>query len=153
MSWGMLARLATGGGLLYLLLSPGILIGQFKVLALISNPITLFFVVVLFVLVYGISYLLNQIFGTRVISVGTPFRFLILAMALVISFYLVIKRQGVLERKDIFLILLLGGGLVTLFIYLPQIFPEVFKSTANSVLATDPNSPFVIISDVARSTH
>lgn len=114
-----------------------------------------FFVVMLMVVVFVFSFIGKQIFGTKIISIGVPFQMLIVAGGLVISFYVIIKRQGALNRGDVFVIIFLGLILAGLFIYLPKLVPQIFSLTdiKQSILATSPDSPFIIISNVSKEIH
>lgn len=87
-----------------------------------------FMVVILLVAVFMFSYLLNQIFGTKIITVGRPLQVLIVGAGLTIAFYVVIKKQGALDRSDVFVIIFLLGILAALFYYLPVLIPDVFNN-------------------------
>lgn|SRR3990167_573023 len=114
-----------------------------------------FIIVILLVLVFILSFLSKQLFGTKVIAVGVPFKVLIVGTGLVLSFYIVTRRQGGLDRSDVFAIALLSVSLLALFIYLPKLLPEIFTSStiSESILATNPESPFVIISNISTEIH
>lgn len=116
---------------------------------------TFFFIVMLLIIIFTGSFLSNKIFGTSIIPVGTPFKFLLIGAGLTLTYYIIVRHQGNLDRQDIFGIILVGGFIILAFIYLPKLLPEIFTNSAftQSVLATNSNSPFVIISNVSTEVH
>lgn len=111
-----------------------------------------FFIVILLVGTFALSFLGKQIFGTKIVAVGPAFRLLIIGGALTISFYVVIKKQGNLDRGDVFVIIFLGVALGALWYYLPTLAPEIFSSLKQSALAS-PESPFTILYNASVTLH
>ena len=106
-----------------------------------------FFVVMSLVMVFVISWLINSVFpSVSVVKVGTPFKFIIVAAGLTLSFYIITRRQGGLDRSDIFAILLLGGAMIALFIYMPKLLPEIFSTVPILQYESNPFSTFYNVS-------
>ena len=103
-------------------------------------------------LIYFISLLFSKIFHTAVIKIGTPFKFLIVIMALVLTFYIVTRQQGSLDRTNIFALILIGLGITALFYYGPKFLPEVLGNAALAPLASD-NSAFTTLRNVSVTLH
>ena len=121
---------------------------------------SVFIIVMALILTYIINFFLNQFFGTRILPIGQPLRFLIIGIAFVSAFYVVSRKQGALERSDIFTILLLIGASFALFVYLPKLMPDIFTNPqANSVLSllnsayTNPNSPVAFWHNASIEVH
>jgi len=113
-----------------------------------------FFVVMSLVLIFVISFLINKIFPSiEIIKVGVPFKFLIIGAGLSLAFYIITRRQGGLDRTDIFSIILLGGIMVTLFLTLPQMLPEIFSSLPPQTVIPAESDPFVIFSNVSQTIY
>ena len=111
-----------------------------------------FFVVILLASSFIGSWLLNQIFGTKILQIGRPLQVLIVASGLTIAFWVVIKRQGALDRGDIFTLVFLLGILGALFYYLPVLLPDIFSMFKNSFLASH-QSPFIITYNASVAIH
>lgn len=113
-----------------------------------------FFVVMSLVLVFMVSWLINTIFpSVSIVKVGTPFKFLIVAAGLTLAFYIITRRQGGLDRSDIFAILLLGGIMVMLFIYMPKLLPEIFSAIPSQTIIPSESDPFTIVGNVSNTIH
>lgn len=93
------------------------------------------------ILTYFGNFLLNQLFGTKILQIGQPLRFLILGASLMVAFMLLITKRASLDRMDIFTIILLGVGSGLLYYYLPAILPEIFKNSVINSVYTNPQSP------------
>lgn len=110
-----------------------------------------FFVVMALVLMFVISWFINTIFpSVSILKVGVPFKFLIVAAGLTLAFYIVTRRQGGLDRSDIFAIVLLGGVMALLFVYLPKFLPQIFSSLPTLPIE---NNPFTTFSNVSNTIH
>lgn len=136
--------------------------GRFvNVLNIFNTPGNVVFVIIIFmVMVYLINFLLNEFFDIGFIAIGNPLRFLIIGLAISMAFYIVVRRQGGLERNDVFIMIILVGGCFALFYYLPTLLPEIFADTqTNSVMSalnnayTNPNSPVKFVYDTAVPVH
>jgi len=113
-----------------------------------------FFVVMSLVLVFVISWLINALFPSiSIVKVGVPFKFLIIAAGITLAFYIVTRRQGGLDRSDIFAILLLGGIMVLLFVALPKMLPEIFSSLPTNTIIPPESNPFTTFSNVSNTIH
>lgn len=113
-----------------------------------------FFIIIGMFLVYVVSLILSQMFKTPVIKIGTPFKFLIVIIGLVMAFYIVSRRQGGLDRNDILAIGLIIVGLAALFYYGPKLLPDIL---GNSILLQSPlgssNSAFTTVYNVSATIH
>ena len=121
---------------------------------------TVFIIVIALVITYIVNFFLNQFFGTKLLPLGQPLRFLIIGLALISSFYVISRRQGDLDRQAIFSILLIAGASFALFYYLPVLIPEIFTNPqSNSIYSllnsayTNPDSPIAIWYNVSQSVH
>ena len=111
------------------------------VIRTLNSGTVILFIGLSLVATYIINFLLNQIFGTRLIPIGQTVRFFIIITAMVV---LVNKRVS-LDRIDIFTILLIGIGSGLLVVYLPKFIPELFSSFPLLESAyTNHNSPIYI---------
>lgn len=116
----------------------------------ITIPNVIFLLILSLVVTFFINFLLNQFFGTRILPLGQPVRFMLILFSIVPVFYVIIRKQGVLERQDIFTIGLITLGSFALFYYLPVLMPEIFTNPSNAALSmlnnayTDPNNPVAI---------
>lgn len=113
-----------------------------------------FFVVMFLIILYFASYFSNQIFGTKIINIGTPFKLLLIAAGLIVTFYVIVRRQGTFDRSDVFVLILVILGLTALFYYAPKILPEIFNNGvfANTVL-TSQHSPFPWLYNTSVDVH
>jgi len=113
-----------------------------------------FIIVIALVLTYLINFFLNQFFGFRILPIGQPLRFLVIGIAVVSAFYIISRKQGVLERQDVFTMLLIVGASFALFYYLPVLVPEIFQNNSflNSIY-TNPNSPVLYWYNASVSVH
>ena len=116
-----------------------------------ASPGNITFTLILsFVVLYFGNFLLNQLFGTRILPLGQPVRFMLILFSIIPVFYIVIRRQGSLERQDFFTIGLIAAGTFALIYYLPTLIPEIFTNPSNRVLSilnsmyTDPGNPIAI---------
>ena len=110
-----------------------------------------FFVVMTLILIFTISWFINAIFpSVSVVKVGTPFRFLIVGAGLTLAFYIVTRRQGGLDKTDIFSILLLGGIMIALFIYIPKLLPDVFSVLPSNIFV---DNSFTVFYNVSQEVH
>ena len=118
-----------------------------------------FSLILSFVVFYFVNFLLNQFFGIRIIPLGKPVIFMLILFSLVPAYYIVIRRQGSLERQDFFTIGLMAAGTFALIYYLPVLIPEIFANPSNSALSilnnayTDPNNPVAIWYNASVSVH
>lgn len=100
----------------------------------------------MFILYFG-NYLLNLWFDIKMISLQVPFQLLLYVLAIGTAFYVVVRKQGALDRGDMFSILLVSGGFALLAFYLPVLIPELSKQA----IFTNPSSPVKYVSDVVQS--
>ena len=84
------------------------------------------------------NFLLNQMFGIKMLELGTPIRLLLILLGVGGAFSIVIRQQGSLGRAEIFSILIITAGVSALVYYLPILVPEAFSP--NSALSTLYNS-------------
>ena len=115
------------------------------VIRTLNSGTVILFIGLSLVATYIINFLLNQIFGTRLIPIGQPVRFFIIITAMVVVFMLLVNKRASLDRIDIFTILLIGIGSGLLVVYLPKFIPELFSSFPLLESAyTNHNSPIYI---------
>ena len=121
---------------------------------------SVFIIVIALVITYIINFFLNQFFGTKILPLGNPLRFLIIGIAIVSAFYIISRKQGALERNDIFVMLLIVGAAFALFYYLPKLVPEIFTNPqSNTIISllnsayTNPNSPVAFWYNASAATH
>ena len=100
----------------------------------------------MFLLYFG-NYLLNLWFGIGMISLKVPFQLLLYVLAIATAFYVVVRKQGSLDRSDIFSILMVSGGFALLAFYLPTLIPELSKQAVYS----NPESPVHLVYNTAQS--
>lgn len=92
-----------------------------------------------------INYLLNQIFGTKMLSLGTPVRVFIFLISLTLVFWIFINKGGALRKADVVTIIVIGICAGLLIYYLPVLVPELYTYSAYA----NPNSPVNIWYDAA----
>lgn len=114
--------------------------------------IVAFIVLALFSIYFG-NFLLNQFFGTKILPLGQPLQFLLIGMGLLIAFYVVIKRQGALDRSDIISLLIIGGSITALIYYLPVLIPDIYSIAPINAAYTNTNSPIHILYNVSSTIH
>ena len=87
-----------------------------------------FWFILVMILTFFVNFLLNQLFDIEFLKLGQPFRFLLIGLPVASVAYMIIKKQGSLDRSDIFIIILLSAGALGLVYYLPTLVPEIFSS-------------------------
>ena len=119
-----------------------------------------FIIVIALVLTYLINFFLNQFFGFRILPLGQPLRFLVIGIAITSAFYIISRKQGALERQDVFTMLLIVGASFALFYYLPTLVPEIFTTPSSNAIVsllnsayTNPNSPVLYWYNASTSVH
>ena len=134
--------------------------GRFRDFFREVNPPNLIFILIIsLVITYFVNFLLNQFFGTRILPLGQPVRFMLILFSIIPVFYVIIRKQGVLERQDIFTIGLIMVGTFALLYYLPVLVPEIFTNPSNAVLSflnsayTDPSNPVAIWYNSSIAVH
>ena len=96
---------------------------------------------------------MNQFFGTKILPLLLPLRFVIIALALISTFFIIGRKQGDLDRNAIFAMLLIAGSAGTLVYYLPQLLPELAKNSLINSAYTNPNSPIYIWYNASATIH
>jgi len=119
----------------------------------ITIPNVIFLLILSLVLTYFINFVLNQAFGTKILPLGQPVRFMLILFSIIPVYYVIIRRQGVLERSDLFTILIIIGGSFALFYYLPVLMPEIFAHPVLNSAYSDPNNPISIWYNSSIAVH
>ena len=134
--------------------------GRFRDYLREITPANVIFLLVLsLIATYFINFLLYQFFGTRIIPLGQPVRFMLIMLSIIPIFYVYIRRQGALERQDFFTIGLVVAGSFALIYYLPVLVPEIFTNPSNAVLSflnsayANPNNPVAIWHNSSVAVH
>lgn len=87
-----------------------------------------FWFILAMIITFFVNFLLNQLFGFNFLKLGQPFRFLLIGLPVASVAYMIIKKQGSLDRSDIIIIMILSAGALGLVYYLPTLVPEIFSS-------------------------
>lgn len=121
---------------------------------------TVFIIVIALVITYLINFFLNQFFGTRILPLGQPLRFLVIGIAISSAFYIISRKQGALDRQDIFTMSLIVGASFVFVYYLPTLIPGIFSAPQSNALVsflnsayTNPNSPVLYWYNASTSVH
>ena len=81
-----------------------------------------------FLAVQLVSWMVSSFFPEIEMLKGGPMLFLFLVVVGIISLFVLGKRLGQLDlKKDLLFILLVFGAIVVLFIFLPDIVPQIFS--------------------------
>jgi uncharacterized protein with PQ loop repeat len=110
---------------------------------------------VLFLAVQLISWVASIYFEDVPMLKGGVMLFLFLVIIAIVSLFVLGRRLGQLDlKKDLPFVLLVFGGIIAAFIFLPQVVPQIFstqalemsetiKRTINSVIGLSPGGIYV----------
>jgi len=91
-----------------------------------------------------INWLLNQIFGVKMLELGTPVRVFIFLVSLTLVFWVFINKGGRLNKADVLTIGVIAICSGILIYYLPVLLPELYAIPFIQSAYTNPNSPLAI---------
>jgi len=81
----------------------------------------------IFVALQAGSYLYSEFVDAEPLKLGWAF-FIMLIVVTIISLYTLSRRIGSLDGKDIIFIVIMAASIIALFIYLPDLIPQIFSA-------------------------
>lgn len=119
----------------------------------VTIPNIFFIIVMGLILIYVISFLLKQFFGTKVIPIGTPLTIILVGFGLITAFYFVVVKKAAFDRTTLFSMIIILGIISALVYYLPTLLPEIFSAIPQDLLINSPESPFIYLRNASVTLH
>lgn len=98
-----------------------------QIFAKITMTQVLLMFILFFIIVQVLFKISSKLFHTMDIRFGWVFLAIIVAFGLTLLYTAIVKKEASLNKRDLFVLIILSVALILLFLVLPKYIPEIFS--------------------------